>query len=265
MKQAGRCHFFSPHLCNFTPPFFELGSTEHPDCFCVYLGQESSFMYMTPRQSRRTERGDEGRWWRTPTHSLWGDALLSSFSPLIPSLYCILIGWLMYHGNSLWMQEAGEVKGKVAAAEKRLKCDVEATRMLLYPELLLTIYWCNRSVWGKWKHYSRYRDLGELPAICLSCLSYCFFLLRLHQHPFIPGLFQQSSPTATRTDTHTSSTNSSPSAPPPSYKQLIFCSTTALMDALRLEASQPRDIHLLACHTPARQKIFVMCTPIFLQ
>lgn len=59
--------------------------------------------------------------------------------------------------------------------------------------------------------------------------------------------------------------DSSPSAPPLSYTQLIFCSSTALMDALRLEASQPRDIHLLACQTPARQKIFVMCTPIFLQ
>lgn len=51
----------------FFSPFIELGPTEHPDRCGVYLGQESSFMYMTPGQSRRTERVDEGRWWRTPT------------------------------------------------------------------------------------------------------------------------------------------------------------------------------------------------------
>lgn len=133
MKQLTDVIFFFPHLSNFFfSLLFELGSTEHPDCCSVYLGQESSFMYVTPRQSRRTERGDEGRWWRTPTQSLWGQALLSSFYPLLPSLYCILIGWLMYHGNSLWMQEAGEAKGKVAAAEKRLKCDVEAVCTLFF-------------------------------------------------------------------------------------------------------------------------------------
>lgn len=114
MKQLADVIFFSLYISPiFSPPSFELGSTEHPDCCGVYLGQESSFMYMTPRQSRRTERGDEGRWWTTPAQSLWGRALLSSFfPPLIPSLYCILIGWLMYHGNSLWMHEAGKVKGR---------------------------------------------------------------------------------------------------------------------------------------------------------
>ena len=72
-ETTGRCHFFSsPHRSIFLFLFCEPGSTEHPDLRCVYLGQESSFMYMTPRQSRRTERGDEGRWLRTPAHSLWG-------------------------------------------------------------------------------------------------------------------------------------------------------------------------------------------------
>lgn len=64
MKQLADVIFFTPHHSIpplRSPPFFELGSTEHPDCCSVYLGQESSFMYMTPRQSRRTERGDEGR------------------------------------------------------------------------------------------------------------------------------------------------------------------------------------------------------------
>lgn len=63
MKQLAVVIFFhstSP-VFFFHPLFFELRSTEHPDCRSVYLGQESSFMYMTPRQSRRTERGDEGR------------------------------------------------------------------------------------------------------------------------------------------------------------------------------------------------------------
>ncbi len=42
----------------------------------------------------------------------------------------------MYHGNSLWMQEAGEVKEKVAAAEKKLKCDVKAVRTLFYTDVV---------------------------------------------------------------------------------------------------------------------------------
>lgn len=112
----------------------------------------------------------------------------------------------------------------------------------------------------------RFRFLALASAVHPLCLSLCF--LKLRKHPF----YSRFTPTVLcysclpqNTQTHTLSSGSPPSAPPPSYKQLIFCSSTALMDALRLEASQPRDIHLLACHTPARQKIFVMCTPIFLQ
>lgn len=64
MKQLADV-IFSPLLITFyfifSPLPFELASTEHPEQCGVYLGQESSFMHMTPRQSRRAESGDEGR------------------------------------------------------------------------------------------------------------------------------------------------------------------------------------------------------------
>lgn len=157
--------------------------------------------------------------------------------------------------------------GSRGSKRKVAEYDAETVCTCFHPELLLTVYRCNPSVWGKWKHYSKYNDLAILPGICCSSTLSLHFSFRAASASFLfPDYSSKPHLTASPPKcTHTSSTNSSPSAPPPSYKQLIFCSTTALMDALRLEASQPRDIHLLECHTPARQKIFVMCTPIFLQ
>lgn len=85
----------------YPPSYFLLLSTEHPDWGGIYLGQESSFMYMTPRRRRLTE-GRWGRWWTMPSR----DVMLSS--SLIPPLYWFLIVWLMYHGNSVWMQKVRE-------------------------------------------------------------------------------------------------------------------------------------------------------------
>lgn len=126
--------FLTPRLCCFFPflAFFELGSAEHPVCCSVYLGQESSFMYMTPRQSRWTERKDEGRWWRTPTRSLWGHAPLSSF--FFPLTY------LWMHSNRLtnvpwkFTLDTGSRRSecKLEAAGRRLDSDVEAARTHLF-------------------------------------------------------------------------------------------------------------------------------------
>lgn len=77
----------------------------------VFIWVRNHLMYMTPGQNWQTEREDEGRWWRTPTHCLWRQTPLSFLFQ--PSLYYILIGWLMYRGNPLWMQNAGGfIKGR---------------------------------------------------------------------------------------------------------------------------------------------------------
>lgn len=209
-------------------------------------------MYMTPRHSWRTVRRDEGRWWRTPTRHLQGHAPL--FSPPPHTFDCIIIGWLMYHGNSLWPQEAGGSKRK---------CDVNAV-------LLRSLHWCSLSE-TKWNSGPEVQVKAQSSAFASRPLYLPLCFLKHREHPFMLSLntttiLSKATP-APLENRHTppASTGPSPSAPPPSYKQLIFCSSAALMDALRLEASEPRDIHLLARHTPAWQKIFVMCTPIFLQ
>lgn len=101
-KTAGSCHFFSLLISPVPPPllFSELGSTEHP-VFIWVRNHLSCIWHLDKVDGQRAEmRADDGE--RQLTVS--GDPHYSSlFSPLIPSLYCILIGWLMYHGNSLWV------------------------------------------------------------------------------------------------------------------------------------------------------------------
>lgn len=165
--------FSSPHLSHFLWAGVHWAS-RHAAVFIWVRNHLSCIWHLDKVDGQGGEmRADDGE--RQLTVS--GDsALLSSFfpPPLIPSLYCILIGWLMYHGNSLWMQEAGEVKGKVAAAAE-VWC---RSSLFFIPSC------CWQSVWGKWKHYSTCTALSTHPGICCApTLSYCF-LLRLHQHPF---------------------------------------------------------------------------------
>lgn len=73
------------------------------------------------------------------------------------------------------------------------------------------------------------------PSLWCFCLAFFFMAASASpfQSGFIPGLLFTSVPSP-----------ASSSFCSPSYEQLIFCSRGALMDTLRLEASQPRDIHL---------------------
>lgn len=78
----------------------------------------------TVNGQRGEMRADDGE--RQLTIS--GDTHCSApFPSLISSLYCILIGWLMYHGNSLWMQG------------KQREGDVEPVCTLVCPESQNTI------------------------------------------------------------------------------------------------------------------------------
>ena len=99
--------------------------------WCLFGSGIISHVYDTYRQSGRTERGDEGRWWRTPAPGLWGQALLSPLSLSPPRLSYT---FSLLHSNRLtnvpwkFTLDAGsrESRGKVTAAAEGLEWDAEA-------------------------------------------------------------------------------------------------------------------------------------------
>lgn len=180
--------FFPPHLSIFLFLFCEPGSTEHPDLRSVYLGQESSFMYMTPRQSRRTERGDEGRWLRTPAHSLWGHMHCSPLFFFPPSHTFSLL-----HSNRLtnvpWKftldAGSGEVKKEGGGSWEKVEVWIckRCAHFVFHPESLLTgdvasLLKANGNITEDAEVWLCFRAL----AVHLLCL--LLSLLKLHQHVF---------------------------------------------------------------------------------
>lgn len=195
--------FLPPHLFIF-PPFLPLSSGPL-SIQTVYLGQASSFMCTTPRQSGWTERRGESRWLRGPALSLRTHTIL--YSPL---------SYLLLHSNRQtnvpWKFTLG-VKGRW----QRLRdagSYVKAWRSFLFFSFffisrVVVDYLAVQPVRAEVKHYSRCGALafglgtGCSPTLSSSLLfkaAQASFLFWVYSHS--PAL-QLVASEQTHTHTHT--------------------------------------------------------------